>query len=190
MAENNGGDTGAFLAGFVIGGLVGAAAALIMAPQSGEETRQRIAERGDYLRRSGEERMQEYRMAAESYAGQAQEQARIVLDEGRGRVTESLERGQEQADRIAERSKVRIHEQLGQIRRKSADATEELEEAATGAVDSARETVDEAAEAAIETVDEATEAAKEAVDEAAEAAKEQLAEAQDDSGAESDEDDV
>lgn len=179
MAENNGSDTGAFLAGFVIGGLVGAAAALIMAPQSGEETRARIAERGDYLRRTGEERLHDYRVAAESYAGQAQEQARIVLDEGRGRMTESLERGQEQADRIAERSKVRIHEQLGQIRRKSADATEELEEAATAAVDSARETVDETAEAAIEKVDEATESAKEAVDEAAEAAKERLAEEQD-----------
>ena len=38
MGDNNS-DFGAFLAGFVIGGLVGAATALLLAPQSGEETR-------------------------------------------------------------------------------------------------------------------------------------------------------
>ena len=32
-------EIGAFLTGFIIGGLVGAAVALITAPQSGEETR-------------------------------------------------------------------------------------------------------------------------------------------------------
>ena len=38
MAQNDN-DFSAFLAGFVVGGLVGAAVALILAPQSGEETR-------------------------------------------------------------------------------------------------------------------------------------------------------
>jgi hypothetical protein len=46
MSDNNGSDIGAFMAGFVIGGLVGAATALILAPQSGEETRSQIASRG------------------------------------------------------------------------------------------------------------------------------------------------
>ena len=32
-------DFGAFLAGFFVGGLIGAAVALLIAPQSGEETR-------------------------------------------------------------------------------------------------------------------------------------------------------
>ena len=41
MADNDS-DIGAFLSGFVIGGLVGAAVALILAPQSGEETRAQI----------------------------------------------------------------------------------------------------------------------------------------------------
>lgn len=40
MAQNNEG--GAFFAGLVIGGLVGAALALLLAPQSGEETRAQI----------------------------------------------------------------------------------------------------------------------------------------------------
>ena len=47
MSSRNEGESGlgAFLAGFIIGGLVGAAVALVMAPQSGEETRTQLAER-------------------------------------------------------------------------------------------------------------------------------------------------
>ena len=47
MSSNNENESGlgAFLAGFIIGGLVGAAVALVLAPQSGEETRSQIAER-------------------------------------------------------------------------------------------------------------------------------------------------
>jgi hypothetical protein len=49
MADNDS-DIGAFFAGFVIGGLVGAAAALVLAPQSGEETRAQIRQKGIELR--------------------------------------------------------------------------------------------------------------------------------------------
>ena len=44
--SNKSGDFGAFLAGFLVGGLIGAATALLMAPQSGEETRTLIQEKG------------------------------------------------------------------------------------------------------------------------------------------------
>ncbi|MGH2607283.1 MAG: YtxH domain-containing protein, partial [Anaerolineales bacterium] len=43
-------DFGAFFSGFVIGGLVGAAVALLMAPQSGEETRHMIRDKGIELK--------------------------------------------------------------------------------------------------------------------------------------------
>jgi gas vesicle protein len=43
-------DIGTFLAGFVIGGLVGAAVALLLAPQSGLETRTMIRDRGIELK--------------------------------------------------------------------------------------------------------------------------------------------
>ena len=62
--NDNGSDVGAFMAGFVIGGLVGAATALILAPQSGEETRSQIAARGADIREAGEERIGEYRSLA------------------------------------------------------------------------------------------------------------------------------
>ncbi len=100
--NENGGEIGAFMAGFVIGGLVGVATALILAPQSGAETRAQIAAKGDEWRRVGEEQFQEYRTHAESTvsdvrgraadtSGQVQEKARIVLDEGKSRVSKKQE---------------------------------------------------------------------------------------------------
>ena len=85
MNENEG-DLGAFLAGFVLGGLAGAAAALIMAPQSGAETRAQIAEKGDEVRYAGEARLHEYRDVAETAYSDVQERARIVLDEGKSKI--------------------------------------------------------------------------------------------------------
>ncbi|MGD2050352.1 MAG: YtxH domain-containing protein [Chloroflexota bacterium] len=93
MSDSDG-DIGAFLAGFVIGGLVGAATALLLAPQSGAETRAEIASKGDEVRRASERQFLDYRDKAETAvtqtqtkiqetSGQVQEHARIVLDEGK-----------------------------------------------------------------------------------------------------------
>ena len=99
--SDNSSDFGAFLAGFVIGGLVGAATALILAPQSGTETRSQITNRSEALRQAGGERFHHYREVAATYsqeyrdrAGatlaetreQVQERARLVLDAGRTQV--------------------------------------------------------------------------------------------------------
>ncbi|MEW5988647.1 MAG: YtxH domain-containing protein [Chloroflexota bacterium] len=98
MSNNhNDSDFGAFLAGFVIGGLVGAATALILAPQSGEETRTRLMSKSEELTGLSGQRLQEYREKADSYLAetrararelgeQVQERARIVLDEGKTRL--------------------------------------------------------------------------------------------------------
>lgn len=107
MNENDS-DLGAFLAGFVIGALVGAATALILAPQSGQATRSQLANISTDLRQAGEERLDQVRHAADSYgrdyrdragaiisdtrtraqslAEQATDQGRIVLDAGRDQV--------------------------------------------------------------------------------------------------------
>ena len=50
MSDRNGGDFGSYFAGFLMGGLIGAAVALLMAPASGEETRKLIREKGIELR--------------------------------------------------------------------------------------------------------------------------------------------
>lgn len=96
MSENNG-EFGAFLAGFVIGGLVGAATALILAPQSGQATRSTLAEHSAEWRSAGSQRFDHVRERANTVLtetrSRAQEastqiQERIVLSGGKGRVSE------------------------------------------------------------------------------------------------------
>ncbi len=116
MSED-GGEIGAFMAGFVIGGLVGAATALRTAPQSGEETRAQIAAKSEELRLASGEQIHRYGEAASTSwldaqermkmtGQQVQERARIILDEGKRKPSKaqenSKERVQEAADDIAE----------------------------------------------------------------------------------------
>jgi gas vesicle protein len=74
MSDNES-DFGAFLAGFVIGGLVGAAVALMIAPQSGEETRTLIHDRSIELKDKALEKAEEARVKAEAAAAEARAQA-------------------------------------------------------------------------------------------------------------------
>ena len=69
MADNSG-DLGSFLAGFVIGGLIGAGVALLMAPQSGEETRALIADKSIELRDRAAETAGDVQTKASDYAQQ------------------------------------------------------------------------------------------------------------------------
>ena len=74
MSDRNG-DFGAFVSGFVIGGLVGAAAALLLAPQSGEETRTLIRDKGIELKDQVEQTASDTRARAEELAKEARTKA-------------------------------------------------------------------------------------------------------------------
>jgi gas vesicle protein len=50
MAENNSNQVGGVLAAFAVGALVGAAVALLYAPRTGKDTRERIADKGRELK--------------------------------------------------------------------------------------------------------------------------------------------
>lgn len=113
MSNNNdSSDLGAFLAGFVIGGLVGAATALILAPQSGEETRGKIASKSGELRQAGGERVQYYRDAAGNYTQQYRERAGTFVEDTRSRVQDVGGRVQEQARIVLDSGK----EQASRVR--------------------------------------------------------------------------
>lgn len=86
MSDNN--DLGAFLAGFVIGGLVGAATAIILAPQSGEETRHQLVDKSRQLRDVGGERAEHWRQAAGSYTESYRGRAEQLWEQTRDRVQE------------------------------------------------------------------------------------------------------
>jgi len=106
--SDNGNDLGAFLAGFVIGGLVGAATALILAPQSGEETRGQIVDRSREVRRTGGERMHQYRERADAYTQDYRNRAGQVLEETRDRLGEAGGQVQEQARIVLDAGKERV----------------------------------------------------------------------------------
>lgn len=75
---------GSFLAGVVIGGLVGAAIGLLMAPQSGEETREHLGEMIDEKRSAFDEAVNEGRAAAEKARSE------MTAAEGEGGVEGSI----------------------------------------------------------------------------------------------------
>jgi gas vesicle protein len=74
MTERDG-DFGAFLAGFIIGGMVGSIIALLLAPQSGEETRTIIRDRSIELKDKAVEAAEAARIKAEAAAADARARA-------------------------------------------------------------------------------------------------------------------
>jgi gas vesicle protein len=99
-------DFGAFVSGFLVGGLVGAAIALLMAPQSGEETRTMIRDKGLELKDQVEQTAAEARSKAEQIAQQARQRAeelqkrgQVVLEEQKTRLGDAIEAGKKAAQR-------------------------------------------------------------------------------------------
>jgi len=97
---------GAFLVGFIVGGLAGAVAALLLAPQSGEETRAIIKERSIELRDKAGAEAEEAWKRAEAVAIEARQRAdelaRQAMAQGEEISLKARERGQEIVDGVKE----------------------------------------------------------------------------------------
>jgi gas vesicle protein len=88
-------DLGAFLSGLIIGALVGAATALLLAPQSGEDTRMLIRDKSIELKNQATETAEEARARAEAAAVEARARADELAAQARARAEELRKRGQE-----------------------------------------------------------------------------------------------
>ena len=107
MSERD--EFGAFLVGFVVGGLTGAVVALLFAPQSGEETRALIKDKSIELRDKAQVSAEEALARAEQLAADARLRAEELTKEARARATELAsevrERGKSAVDAVRKTKK-------------------------------------------------------------------------------------
>jgi len=82
---------GAFLVGFIVGGLTGAVVALLFAPQSGEETRALIKDKSIELRDRAASSAEDVIARAEAAAAEARARAEELAKEVRERGKSALE---------------------------------------------------------------------------------------------------
>jgi gas vesicle protein len=108
------GDVGAYVGWFVFGAIAGAAAAILLAPRSGRETREFLAEHGGLVARRAQERGGDLARQAQRLAQEAQERTGEWLDKGRELFEEQTQklRGAFEAGRDAMREEM-IREEGG-----------------------------------------------------------------------------
>jgi gas vesicle protein len=81
------------LSAFALGSLIGAGIALLMAPQSGEETRQQLRDRGMELRDRAEDTMDQTRHRAEKTLDEVADRAKKTTEDVRQRGHEAIDKG-------------------------------------------------------------------------------------------------
>ena len=91
---------GAFFAGVLLGGLVGAAVALLIAPQSGEETRARIQDASLKLKDRANEIIADTREKAEAITADARRRAEEITAEARKRAEEITAEARRRAEEL------------------------------------------------------------------------------------------
>jgi gas vesicle protein len=110
MAQKNNG--GEFFAGLVVGGLIGAALALLLAPQSGEESRAQIREKGLDWQYMANETLADSRAKADAVLANTQAKAKEALshlpEQAKEKATELQEKGkavlENQTDKLKEQA--------------------------------------------------------------------------------------
>jgi len=100
---------GAFLVGFIVGGLTGAVVSLLFAPQSGEETRALIKDKSIELRDkasvTAEQALQKAEAAATEARARADELARELRARGETIVSDVKSRGKSALDAVRKTKK-------------------------------------------------------------------------------------
>ena len=100
MSSSNEG--GAFFAGLVIGGLVGAALALLLAPQSGEETRAIIRDRSLEYKDWAEEGYVEASRYAHDQAATIGEKSKSAYEKGVKSASQAVDKGKQAVHRSSD----------------------------------------------------------------------------------------
>ena len=105
-----------FFAGLIIGGLVGAALSILLAPQSGEETRAQLRDKGLEFKDRAEEGVLEARQLAQKQISSLQEQMAGLQDQIAGlqeKGAETLEKGKQSANEAIAKGKQALSRNKG-----------------------------------------------------------------------------
>jgi gas vesicle protein len=92
MSDND--NFGSFISGFVIGGIAGAITALLLAPQSGDETRKQIKEKSIELRDQASTYLDEVVTSTEKVVDEVSDKAGEFIDTTKRKAAEVAEKGQ------------------------------------------------------------------------------------------------
>jgi gas vesicle protein len=125
MSENGG---GSFFLGFLIGAMAGAAAALLMTPQSGEEMRHILEQRGAELKGDAARRAEEARIQAQRLAEDAKLQAQRLADDAKAQAQRLATDAKGQVEYVQERGRVVISDNV----RKAQQAVSDVQGKVTG----------------------------------------------------------
>ena len=93
MPKQNSGSL--FFVGLLTGGLVGAGLALLLTPQSGEETRSQLRDKSLGLKEGATKSLAEANQRAQEQAAIWQEKSQEVLEKGKQTATEAISRGKD-----------------------------------------------------------------------------------------------
>ena len=78
MSDND--DFGVFMIGFIVGGVAGAVAALLLAPQSGEETRTMIKDKSIELRDKAVDTADKARVKVDEFTSEAKSRGKELVE--------------------------------------------------------------------------------------------------------------
>lgn len=97
--EESGHSAGSLILAFFIGGLVGAGVALLLAPQPGKETRQKIKELAEDTKEKAVKYAEEVKGKMTSTVGKGKE----IIEEKKSLVTAAIEAGKETYEKEKEK---------------------------------------------------------------------------------------
>ncbi|MCX5716754.1 MAG: YtxH domain-containing protein [Nitrospirae bacterium] len=99
MRDNEGHSAGTVFFSFLLGGIVGAGLAMLLAPQSGSETRKRIKEFTDDMREKAEDYVENIKKGVTSTV----EEGKDFYEEKKSAITSAVEAGKKAYEKEKER---------------------------------------------------------------------------------------
>jgi gas vesicle protein len=113
MSERD--EFGAFLLGFLVGGLTGAVASLLLAPQSGESTRTLLKEKAIELGDQVNVSVDDARARAETITAEARTRSETIIAEARVRADEIVKQARVNVEDLQKRGQVVLEEQRHKV---------------------------------------------------------------------------